>query len=663
MTPRGILHSKRGPQIDAFILFCLVVALIWPLFRLEYMNNWPSIESTFIADARFLDTALPHPSWQPLWYCGTRFDYIYPPALRYGTALIANLGHVSTARSYHIYTGIFYVLGILSVYLLVYVGSASRIAAFLSALATALVSPSFLFLPLIRDDSAYWAPQRLHVLTLYGEGPHISALCILPAALACAYRAMQAWRPAWLAAAAALSALVVANNFYGATALAWLFPILVWAVWSGERSWRVGFRAALIVLLAYGLDAFWLTPSYVRITLVNLRWVSQPGNLTSVMIVAGALAVFGVLSWRFGSPGREWGTFVFGAAAILSLNVLGFSYWGLRVSGEPGRLIPELDLVLILFAVEVLRLVARWPLGRIAALAVLFCAFLSATSYLRHAWAPFPAARSIEGQYEYRISKWVHDNLPGARVLPSGTVRFWYDAWFDNAQPDGGSLQGMMNQNIPDATWQIMRGATPELAVLWLQALGTDAVIVPGRSSPEPYKDYAYPDKFRGSLKALYDDGQGTAIYAVPRVHPGIVRVVSSAAIASAPKIRGGDDRNGLRTYLNAVEDASQAPASVTWTSPDELVIRAASTPGTSLLLQETYDPQWRAVENGNELPVHEDPVMGFMLLDVAPGPHIVTMRFRVPLENRVGQLLLVLSLGALTALLFSASKASHVEK
>src|SRR3982074_1577233 len=139
-----------------------------------------SIESTFIADARMLSEHLPHPGWQPLWYCGTRFDYIYPPALRYGTALISKVGGVSTARGYHIYTAILYAFGIVAVYWMVYAGSTSRKRALLAAVATALLSPSFLFLSQARWDSTHWVPQRLHVLMAYGEGPHISALCVVP---------------------------------------------------------------------------------------------------------------------------------------------------------------------------------------------------------------------------------------------------------------------------------------------------------------------------------------------------------------------------------------------------------------------------------------------------------------------------------------------------
>ena len=68
--------------VDCGLILVAAGFLIQPLWLTEYLNNWGSIDSTFIADARFLKEHGPYPQWQPLWYCGTRFNYIYPPALR-----------------------------------------------------------------------------------------------------------------------------------------------------------------------------------------------------------------------------------------------------------------------------------------------------------------------------------------------------------------------------------------------------------------------------------------------------------------------------------------------------------------------------------------------------------------------------------------------------
>ena len=104
--------------IDWLVVFLFVAVLIRPLFRVKYLELWGSIESTFIADARFLKDNWPHPNWQPNWYCGTRTDYVYPPALRYGTAAISKaVPKILPVRAYHIYIAFFYCFGIAAVYL------------------------------------------------------------------------------------------------------------------------------------------------------------------------------------------------------------------------------------------------------------------------------------------------------------------------------------------------------------------------------------------------------------------------------------------------------------------------------------------------------------------------------------------------------------------
>jgi hypothetical protein len=640
---------RRPGLLDCFLLAGLTFALINPLFRLKYLDNWPSIESTFISDARMLNEHLPHPGWQPLWYCGTRTDYIYPPALRYGTVLISRLTRTIPARAYHLYIGIFYILGILSVSWLVRTGcslsgSRARAPALLAGVAAALLSPCFLLMGNLRHDSGYFVPQRLHVLMAWGEGPHISSLALLPAALAAAMVAFRHRKSAALALAALLCSLVVANNFYGATALAILYPILVWSVWVTDENraaaWRsLLLRAVSIPALAWGLSAFWLTPSYLRITLLNLKWVSQPPNGSGRLAFAITLAAFGIISFLTvkARPDRLWTTFVIGAALALGVYVLGAYYFGWVVTGDAIRLAPELDLALILLSVEALRLLWQKPRLRVALVLATLLAFWPSVRYIRHAWSPFPKAAPLENVYQYKTAGWVHDHLPGARVLPVGTVRFWFDAWSDNTQLDGGSMQGLLNQNIPAATWQILHGDRADLALLWLKALATDAIIVPGKTSLEPYHDYEHQEKFQGVLQPIYDDGQGTLIYPVPRAHPGIAQIVDTAALNAAPPVNGGDDLSALTKYVTAVE-ASPQTASLQWRGTDEASVHGVTAAGQSVLLQETWDPAWRAFENGKPVPIRVEDKMGFMLLDLPPGVHDIFIRFETPLGNRFGE-------------------------
>lgn len=647
---------RRTAALDSVALLFFTALLIWPLFGIEYLAAWGSIDSTFIADARMLAGHLPHPGWQPLWYGGTRFDYIYPPALRYGTALLSLVGHISTARAYHLYTATLYVVGTAAVYGLVRTGSASRKTALFAASAWALVSPCFLFLSALRHDSVYLMPQRLHVLAAYGEGPHISALSVLPAALAASLSALRFWRPRMLVLAGALCALVVANNFYGATALALFFPVLAWSVWTGERSRYVCMRAAAIAALAWGLCAFWLTPSYLRITVLNLKWVATPGNTWSLFVAAAVIAVFCIGSFWYANrrQDRIWTIFTVGSAIILSLDVLGYFYFGFKISGDSQRLAPEFDLAVIIFVAEGIRLAWKRKDLRAAAVLVALAVFAPSVRYLPHAWFPFPQSGPLSEQVEYRTSQWVAGHLPGARVLPTGSIRFWFDAWSDNAQIDGGSLQGMLNQIIPAAIWQITRGDRPEPAILWLQALGTDAMVVPDTNSPEVYHDFSLPHKFRGALPAIYDDGKGTVVYRVARVHPGIGRVVNTKDAAAVGTVRGGDDVETLAKYVAVVEHAGQPATRVSWRDFDDMNVQARVAAGQSLLLQETYDDSWEAHEGERSLPIRREPVMGFMLIDVPPGDHAIALHFATPLENRVGQGACLLTLIVAAGLLFA---------
>jgi hypothetical protein len=657
--------SRRARLIDTLILVLLAVALVGPVFKVKYLDNWPSIESTFISDGRLLAEHLPHPGWQPLWYCGTRFDYIYPPALRYGTALISVAGHLSTAKAYHIYIGLLYVFGIAAVYWLVMMGGGSRRGAWLTAAAVAMVSPSLILFRILHDNSPWMVPQRLHALMLYGEGPHISALSVLPAALAATFVAVRDGSRRGLAMAGVFCALTVANNFYGATALAMFFPVAVWSVWAGTREGRVWRRAAGIVGLAFGLSAAWLTPSYIAITGTNLRWVATPGDLNSRLVMLAAIVIFCDVSWRWTNrvSGDErrlriWPSFVGGSALILSVYVIGFFWAGLRILGEPGRLAPELDFALLLLAVLVID--RLWASGRMRVEAVVLgvLLFAPAVVYLQHAYSPFPRAANWETQYERRMTKWVWENLRGERVLPSGTNRFWYDAWFDNAQPTGGSEQGLLNQILPIASYQLYQNQDPAIVTMWMQALGTSAMIVPDATSFERYHDFAKPEIFRGKLEALFDDGHGTVIYRVPRVHPGIGRVVDGAKVLAIGELTDGDDLDRLRPYVAMVE-APQPATTVEWSGFDRARVRAEVGPGQSVLVQETYDPEWRAYAGGRRVPVKRDPVMGFMLLETGPGQQQVEMRFETPMENRAGGGLVLGSLGLVGWMMIGRGRAT----
>jgi hypothetical protein len=648
------MTRRKQILLDCCILFLFGAALVRPYFTYKYTNQWPSIESTFISDARFLVEHWPHPQWQPLWYTGTRFDYIYPPALRYGTALLSKVVGFWPVKAYHFYTMFFYSLGIAGVYLLIRAAGRSRGAAWLGAVATAVLSPCFLILREFRLDSGALVPVRLGVLLRYGEGPHITALSLLPFALAFSWRALDQRRPASLALAAIFSAAVVSNNFYGATALAIFYPILLWSFWVTGRRSSMAIPAVAIPALAYGLTAFWMVPSYIRITAQNLQYVALPATNWSIWVAAAVVLAFGLASYKLAGtrPERTWAVFVAGCLVFFSLYVMGNHFLDFRVGGDPRRLVPEFDLVFILAAVLALEWLWFRP-GRarkiVVALLVLV-AFFPAKKYVRHAWtviAPWP---DYQSRLEYRVTDWLAQHMPEARVCPSGTLRFWFDAWHNLTELGGGSDQGLLNPLEYVGQWEINAGTDPAIALLWLQTFGVDVMYVAEPNSDQPYKDVQHTDRFAKIGPLLFDDGHGNTLYRIPRRWAPRVRVVDTALLDAQQPPRTIEDVERLRPYVDAIENGPDVPATFERPGTDEMLVRAKLNAGQSVLLQETWDPAWQAWQGDARLRLRKD-AMGFMVVDAPPGDREIRLVFAMPLENRVGWVLTGISFAVLAGL------------
>jgi SAM-dependent methyltransferase len=466
--------------------------------------------------------------------------------------------------------------------------------------------------------------------------------------------------------------LVALTNFYGATALAMFYPILVWAIWVAYRERAVLLRAIAIPVLAYALTAFWLTPSYFRITLYNLRYVSQPGNRYSVLLTIVAALVFGTISLRKASrkPELIYAVFAAGSLLFFALNVLGYYYFNFRVLGEPHRLVPELDMAMILAGVEFLRRLWIRPFSspdaaRIARGLVLAVALFTAWTtrhFIAHAWDTYPKEPDYQKRVEYRMSDWIANHMPDSRTYVAGSVRFWWDAWHDNAEVGGGSDQGLINPNPNAGSWEIILGSDPERAVRWLQSLGADAVIVSDANSREIYHDFRLPYKFTGTLPVLFDDGEGNVIYSVPRRYRSIARVVDTSTSRTARPVQPATDLALLTAYSDMVEKGPDSPALTKWNGTDSLSIHASLKEGESLLAQVTYDPSWRAYSNGRELPIRAD-AMDFMAIDAPAGVSNIELVFEMPLENRIGYAVSGLGLLICLGLCVMQWKAEPVEE
>jgi uncharacterized membrane protein YfhO len=100
---------------------------------------------------------------------------------------------------------------------------------------------------------------------------------------------------------------------------------------------------------------------------------------------------------------------------------------------------------------------------------------------------------------------------------------------------------------------------------------------------------------------------------------------------------------------VDAIENGPERRARLTRESTDAMRIRASVGPGQSIVVQETWDPAWRAYASGRKLEIRPDPV-GYMEIAAPPGEQEIRVVFELPLENLVGRVIALLSAALLLA-------------
>lgn len=642
MNPPLTTLAKRQILLDCALLFLLTAVLIAPLFRVEYLDNWGSTDGALITNARYVQEHFPHPKWQALWYGGARFDHLQSPATVFGTAILSKFLRVVPAHGYHILIGVFYCLGVAGVYFMVRVWSQRRLTGWIAAGAYAILSPVFVIFPAYLNDSLLGMPLRLNYMLKWGDGPHISALSIIPFALGWLWIALRHHSTAALLACSAASALVVSTSVYGGAALLVLAAIGIWAIALDQPDGSILGRCGLITVCTYGLCAWWLTPSFLLRNLANLRLITPPGNVGSRWLGIAILVVMLVVLGRFCGrlSGRAWPIFLGTAIVLFLISTVGAKSFGFRIVGEPMRFLPELDLLLILPLAEAIRLIAS--IRRRFAVAAVLLTLCILPGYLTEPWSVYSVESNVAGRVEYRLSEWIAQNLPGSRVFTSGSMRVWSAAWRDTAEITGGSDQGSPHRLRALEQWQVNVGDDIDREIDWLIASGTDAVIAHEDPSQEPLRQVPKPRKFVGRLPVIYDQG-GDMVYRVPRRFPGLARVVNEIRMESlAPIPWANDNATQLRAYAAAAEE-SATQVGYQRVSNDEMRLRARTAPGESVLVQETWDAGWTAYEGSAKLPVVKD-VLHFMRIQLPPGDHDIRLVYEWPAESRIGQGVTLLS-------------------
>jgi hypothetical protein len=204
-------------------------------------------------------------------------------------------------------------------------------------------------------------------------------------------------------------------------------------------------------------------------------------------------------------------------------------------------------------------------------------------------------------------------------VFASGSTQFWLNAFSDNPEVTGGFDNGVVNQVTRTASY-IVRSDEPvdrdgKISVLWLKAMGVQAVVVGGADTRQAYRDDQNPGKFEGVLERVWHEG-GDSIYRVPQRSASLARVMTRADLADRTPANG-IDIEPLVPYVKALDDAGYAEADFRWTSRRSAAIQAKMSGRQVVSVQVSFHPGWHARVNGVEKAVMED---GLGQMYVEPG-------------------------------------------
>lgn len=526
----------------------------------------------------------------------------------------------SLGRAYHSASGIAYALVPAAFYIAaVQLFRSRRLAAALALIQSFSPTVLYYLVPAFAGFAGNYrhGPWNFIALVASNESAHTLSLALVLLVLAAA------WRGRWVIASLCAAAVFL-MNWAGIIGL-----LMVLTAVAIARTRELGYvgaalRVAGVAGTGYGLAAFWISPDCILTTKlldrVVLRHIqpSTPWNAVTWMVLAGAAVLLAVSLWPRIRPAAA---FTLALLAISGAVVIAYSLTGNYLLPLPHRYLQEFNVALVL-AIGCFAAAAgkwRWQAGAL----LLALAAIPAIPFLAGAWTVQQSAGDPRATSAFQISEWLAHHAGSSRVLVAGELEGAMNIWADVRQA-GGSAQGVSNYLVPAAHRQITLGcgdrqATTHIAELWLRALDIRYLVAHGAASAEHFHWIVQPERF-AAWPAVWTNGAGDRIYALPPPDQHEAVVVDLARLAQLPPLQGTDDVRFLEAY--AAWAQGKRAAEVRWLAPGRAEVRADAGPGEAVLIKVNHDAGWSASTGETA----RDPI-GFLLLR-GTGTGIVRLSF-----------------------------------
>lgn len=628
-----------------FILGILIIniILIWPLFTSAYTNFLGSYEAVYIAEARFIFNNFPHLTYNSLWHLGFPFYLFYNPLLPYLISGIHAVSHIDFSYIYRLLVGIGYISAPLTLYLFVKYLTRRELPAVIAALAFSTATNFFAFIsPGILDDLKTYGfiPWKLIGLVVYGQGPHIIALALIPLASLFFLHTLKYPSLKYYIFTGILSALVALTHWPSFILLILMQLILLFSEILLGHTFRKFKTAFFCYLISYGFAAFWLNPSFLHSSYslggpeILSNWVKVI-PISFVIVPVLITILFLIFDRRPRLQPFQVGFFWF---LIPLIFIIAYNNYGKSLVPKPDFLAPELGLtgavllgvlatIILIVIFRILRTKVRPRVYNVVNLSsyvfiIGIFIFLSSLSFK-------PAHNLVRGNSNiketsvYKVAQYIKEQ-GGGRVLAEGESSLWLNVFSDSSQVTGFSELGDSHHFDDLGAKEIFKGEDKDLVSAWLSSFNAKYLII-DKNRSQRYEGYLEKD-------IEIDDW---VVFKVPLKNDSIVKIVETEKIdqiSFSESISGEEIKN-----YSSIISQNQAFITSEWPRTNKLNFEVELSDNQGVIIQSTYDKGFSASSNGKFLKVQKGPLDFIYLKPNKSGNVKIELSHHLPTSVYIG--------------------------
>ncbi|MBI2021507.1 hypothetical protein HYS93_01340 [Candidatus Daviesbacteria bacterium] len=221
--------------------------------------------------------------------------------------------------------------------------------------------------------------------------------------------------------------------------------------------------------------------------------------------------------------------------------------------------------------------------------------------------------------YQKDILGLLKDVPANQRIFTSGSAVFWLNSKLNLMQLRGGVDEASVHPFWRHAAYQIREEADGDLSKKWLEALGTNFILVNQEESREYFKDFRFIDKFKNWQ--TIGNKQGDFIFKLDSGN--LVRIADKSLLNLKPP-KDGSDNIRVNQYVSKLKDNLHQVV----LRPNQIEIEADLDKSKIISLAITYHPGWDIVSGQGKLT--SDSLGNMVLIPKQTGKQNYLLKFQL---------------------------------